>query len=182
MAWVSDIYNFFEMVAKNHPKIAHDETTNPAFYGWNFDELISEEKSNIGYPCLGLSMPTHSGLKGSFNETGTSIYESLYVHLTLLDKVIIPSTANQSNNEYQEEYDIYDRLYLIIQDIIAAIYRTVQSEPGCDWRIIKLIDLSNVAFERVGPLANNDVFGWRVTLHFKNILNIQNQALVLAAN
>jgi len=166
MGLISDIYNFFETAAA-HPAIGHAPAATPPvkrFYGYNFEEFEAQKSNTEFFPCMGLSDSPHSGLSGTMSSglEDTSVTDMLTVNVMILDIFTL--------GKYADEKDLYDRLKLVVNDLILYIHAKVSL--GCDYdyeyRFIDTIDLGSISYARVGPKGTAKAFGWKISMSFRS--------------
>ena len=162
MALISDILAFFQLVA-THPGIGHAPAADPPvdrFYGFNFEEFETKSKSTPNFfPCLGLSDSPHSGLQGSYTATDTSITSITGINVLVLDSVKM--------GDYDAEYELYDRLKPVCDDLINYIQWRVAQGPLSTYRFLDVIDLSSMNLVRVGPKGTAKAYGWKISIAFR---------------
>ena len=153
----------FERIAEVHPAILHDAATNPKFYKWSFDESNNEERSELGFPRMGLSAGTHTSLNGSYTMRDMGMQDNMMVNMVIIDKCEL--------GDWEAEEEIYNRLKQVVDDIINWIYFASYGSDKCNWPAIEYIDLSATSYNRIGPVSQSNAFGWSVVFKCRFLEN-----------
>lgn len=157
MADISDIKTFFEQVA-THPAIGHviGDETKSHFFGYQYNQLISESKNKINYPALGLSDRTNQSLNGSYQFDGTSIKAPLSINLLIVDQLM--------NGDIIGEEAIYENLRGVADDIVLWLSSYAMARLTRNYPFLDRVDLSNVPIVRVGPIGTAPLYGYMIKI------------------
>lgn len=159
---IIEIKNLFELIAKTHPIIKHNDIDNK-FYSFDAEERNSD-RSELRYPNLGLSAISNKPLSGSYSMKEMGMQDKMYITVCLLDK------CESGNFKMQEE--IKQRLKIVMNDIVDWLYRTSFGLNRCDWPIIEYMDLSNITYNTIGPVGQNNAYGWEFRIELKGLHDV----------
>ena len=155
----TEIRDLFENIATTHPGIGHVAGTTNRFYGYNNDEAIGGENNDLEYPRMGLSLKTHSGLFGTYINQQSAMQDNLSIEISLLRKT--------DQGDFATEYEVYDAMKVIMDDIVTWLQLTAQTDANCDWPAVHRLDLSSIQYNRIGPVHTN-AYGWRFLIRVQD--------------
>ena len=160
------VKDLFEKIAITHPGIGHAPEAEPPvirFYGYNNDEAISGEATDLGSPRMGLSLKTHSAMYGSYSDRGGATNDNLNIEVEFLEKNEVKDYAN--------EYGIYDRMKLVMDDTITWLQNAIHTDVQYQFPAIQRLDLKNANYLRVGPV-HDSCYGWRLIIPLQAMLQL----------
>lgn len=167
MADIDDIKIFFEKVAE-HPIIGHKHQDKDRFFGYNFDELPTGERSVKSFPCLGLADRTNSSLSGNFKANETHVETNQTIHIVVLDKA----------KSIDQEEKVYSQLFEMLLDFVLWLHDKTASGQTCPYPFLKKIDLARIDLIRIGSASVSGAIGYKLSMPLKQRkLNYPNNPL-----
>lgn len=161
---IKDIKTLFEKIATVHPAINHS-VMEKRFYGYDAEER-NEDRSVLNYPNLGLSALSKKPLSGAYTLKEMGMQDKMYITVCLLD------SADTANYEQQEE--IYQRLKVVMDDIVDWLYKTSFGPQRCNWPVIEWMDIENITYNNIGPVGQATAYGWEMHIAIRDLHDANN--------
>ena len=158
MARIADIRAIMELIAKTHPGIGHNPPEVVRFYGYNMDESNTGDRDNMTFPRMGLATKVQSGLTGRYETMTASVRDYTFVEIVLIDQA--------ATNDYDGEEGCYDRMKVVMDDMIAWISYAVMSRLKFKYAALSYINVSQISYSRVSSLTGDKACGWKLTIPF----------------
>jgi len=161
MGRISDIRQVMELIAKTHPGIGHDPDGMPKkvrFYGYNMDESNTGDRDNMSFPRMGMATKVQTGLTGRYETMTASVRDFTYIEIILIDSV--------PTNDYNGEEGCYDRMKVVMDDIITWISYAVMSSIKFKYPALSYINVSQISYARVASMTGDKACGFKMTIPF----------------
>ncbi len=169
MISVKGVRDFFEWWAKQYTPIGHDPDNGvKRFYEFKFEESVNGSRSDLDFPRMGLSIGKEPEITGSFKADGTSQTDNMYIRIAVFDK---PVTYIDAYIAHTNALEFCKRC---IFDLESWMFATSQGMNRCDFEIIEMIDLTNVAYQVVTELDVTDTAGFMMTVKLRKRLSGSN--------
>lgn len=141
---VSQFVQAFAQIAEEHAQINH-------FICGNYDDLITESRSKIKYPCLMLEYPDIV-----FKDNGAD-----YRYRTFESAFVILS--NNQKRTKEERLKILDELADIAESVIARLHHESTHFHKFQYEI------QNTQLEQIEPIGQDNDMGWRCNVVISRI-------------
>lgn len=147
------VRKLFEHIAMELPEIGHDpENGRIAFFGYDFDESNSGDRSDLSFPRLGMATKTRNANNGNYSLQGGSVSKRVFFNVLLLDII-----RDEDNGDYTL---CRARMDVLADTIVAFLNQVATSDARfkfCD--SIPFTQGTEIGRTEVGPMTQQNAHG-----------------------
>lgn len=160
---ISAIHTLFEKIAETLPDIGHKPGNDNRFFSIDYEDFLSGTRSDISFPCMGLSFRQESRLPGTIKSTGTASQLRMTVAISFLA---------ESNEDKAIERSNLDDMLACLKYVYDFMEKKASSPDACNFPILNMWDIEQgMRFFSVSDAGFDDAVGWILFIPLRESLS-----------